>query len=177
MPSPQGTPGALGPDSGFPAAMDWQAGQPGRAPTPLPNGYGRRGRHGSPVGLGLDPKEEPARLHGLLQFMPSLLRFWRLREEDAVPLLGFNREDAAHVALALRGQEHFRGRDVWERIAHLVWIRTSLSALFRDLDTENAWLREPHAWLDERVPMQLLLGGSMEDLLLVRDYVDTAAGA
>ncbi len=174
MPNLHGSPGALGPASEFSAILRWPDGRPEGAATRAGKEYGRPGRHGRPVDVGLDQQEEAGRLNGLLQFVPTLLQFWRLREEDAVPLLGFNREDAAHVALALRGQEHFRGRDVWERIAHLVWIRTSLSALFRDLDTENAWLREPHSWLDERVPMQLLLGGSMEDLLLVRDYVDTA---
>ncbi len=176
MPNLQGNPGALGPESGFPAAMGWQDGQSAGAPIPLNNGYGRRGRQGGPFGLGLGPRGELGTSHGLLQFVPSLLRFWRLQGEDAVPLLGFSHEDATHVTRALQGREAFRGRDVRERMAHLLWIRKTLSALFRDRDTENAWLREPHRQLDNRAPMDLLLGGSLEELLLVRDYADAASG-
>ena len=55
-------------------------------------------------------------------------------------------------------------------------IRATLASLFRDLEVENDWLREPHTLLDEREPLNLLLGGSMEDLLLVKEYVDAAAG-
>ena len=63
-----------------------------------------------------------------------------------------------------------------DRIAHLFHIRQTLSSLFRDLDVENEWLREPHTLLDDQEPLKLLLGGSMEDLLLVKEYVDAAAG-
>lgn len=177
MPDLHGSPGALGPDSGFPGVMDWRGGGSGRAPIPADTASGWPGRDGYPKGPVFGAQRKPERLHGLIQFVPTLLRLWRLKDEDATSLLGFNREDATHVALALRGREPFRGRDVRERIAHLVWIRTTLSALFRDLEVENAWLREPHRWLDDRIPMDLLLDGSIEDVLLVRDYVDTAAGA
>jgi len=57
-----------------------------------------------------------------------------------------------------------------------VQIRKTLSALFRDEAVENEWLREPHTLLNERSPMDLILEGSMEHLLLVREYVDAAAG-
>ncbi|GEM_PF-1101657 len=119
---------------------------------------------------------ELGRRPGPIQFVPRLLEFWRLKETDAVRLLGFGPEEVGYVASALAGRAPFHGRDVRERIAHLFWIRKTLSAWLRDPDTENAWLREAHSWLDGRAPMELLLGGSMEDLLLVRDYVDTAAG-
>ena len=66
--------------------------------------------------------------------------------------------------------------DVRDRIAHLFQIRKTLSSLFRDLDVENEWLREQHTLLDGQEPLKLLLGGSMEDLLLVKEYVDAAAG-
>ena len=41
---------------------------------------------------------------------------------------------------------------------------------------ENEWLRERHEMLDDKAPMDLLLDGSMEDLLLVKEYVEAAAG-
>ena len=76
----------------------------------------------------------------------------------------------------LTGAADLHGRDARDRIAHLFYIRQTLSSLFRDLDVENDWLREPHTLLDEQEPLKLLLGGSMEDLLLVKEYVDAAAG-
>jgi len=47
---------------------------------------------------------------------------------------------------------------------------------FQNLETENDWLREPQPLLDEQTPMNLLLEGSMGNILLVREYVDSMAG-
>ena len=118
----------------------------------------------------------PRRLAGPVQFLKRLMEDWALTEADAALLLGFNETDLELVGPFLEGREALSGRDVRDRIAHLFEIRQTLSMLFRDLDTENGWLREPQELLDQRDPMSLLLGGSMEDLLLVRDYVDAAAG-
>lgn len=118
----------------------------------------------------------PRRLAGPVQFLKRLMEDWALTEADAALLLGFNETDLELVGPFLEGREALSGRDVRDRIAHLFEIRKTLSMLFRDLDTENGWLREPQELLDQRDPMSLLLGGSMEDLLLVRDYVDAAAG-
>lgn len=120
--------------------------------------------------------EPPVRLTGPVQFIVKLLELWHLEKHDAVGLLGFDRMDSDYVDSVLEGREQIRGRDARDRISHLFWIYRSLRALFRDLETENEWLRQRHGYLDERAPMSLLLTGSMEDLLLVRDYVDTAAG-
>ena len=118
--------------------------------------------------------EESDRLAGLVVL--KLLKFWRLEVDDAVGLLGFDPADADHVATVLGGPERFRGQDVRDRISHLFRIRKTLWSLFRDLETENQWLREPHSMLDEKSPLSLLVSGSMEDLLLVREYVEAAAG-
>ena len=115
------------------------------------------------------------RLSGPIQFVSKLLDSWQLARSEAVSLLGFNDADAMHVADVLEGLESFRGRDVNDRIAHLLCIRETLYFLFRDLKEENKWLREPHELLEGQSPLSLLLGGSMEDVLLVREYVDAAA--
>ena len=120
--------------------------------------------------------DERGRLTGPIQFVLKLLEFWRLEPTDAVRMLGFDHADAGHVAAVLAGNEQFRGRDVRDRISHLFWIRNTLWSLFRDLEVENDWLREPHSMLDDRAPLSLLLGGSMDDLLLAREYVDAVAG-
>ena len=132
---------------------------------------------------GTNPETEPfpreenrLRLTGPIQFVLRLMQFWHLETADIVGLLGFDPADLDYVAAVLAGREQFRGRDVRDRIAHLIWIRMTLRSLFQDLGTENDWLREQHVLLDDRSPLSLMLGGSMEDLLLTRDYVDSAAG-
>ena len=112
---------------------------------------------------------------GPVQFIVKLLEFWKLDKFDAGRLLGFEVTDADYVDRILEGTEYLRGRDVRERISHLFWICKSLRSLFQDLEVENEWLRESHALLCGRSPMSLLLGGSMDDLELTREYVDTVA--
>ncbi len=118
----------------------------------------------------------PHRLTGPIQFVLKLLDLWCLGTPEAVKLLGFDPDDRDHVVSVLAGHEEFRGRDVRDRIVHLIGIRMALRSLFRDLNTENDWLRESHPMLGDRTPLSLLLGGSMEDLLLTRKYVESAAG-
>ena len=118
----------------------------------------------------------PNRISGPIQFVLKLLDSWRLNRDDAVFLLGFDQKDNGFVQAVLAGAADLHGRDVRDRIAHLFHIRQTLSSLFRDIDVENEWLREPHTLLDEQEPLKLLLGRSMEDLLLVKEYVDAAAG-
>ena len=113
---------------------------------------------------------------GPLQFIRKLLDYWNLELIDAVGLLGLDRLDTDHICRAIYGKGLIRGRDVADRIAHLVSIRATLWSLFRDLQVENEWLRERHETLANKSPLSLLLGGSMEDLLIVREYVDAAAG-
>ena len=118
----------------------------------------------------------PKRISGPVQFVLKLLVNWRLSEDDAVLLLGFDAEAKGLVRSILAGAIDLHSRDIRDRIAHLFHIRATLSSLFRDLEVENDWLRESHTLLDEREPLELLLGGSMEALLLVKEYVDAAAG-
>lgn len=148
----------------LPATVDRRGGLPRQVHGPAP--------HSGSIGLSSTIDRVP----GPIQFIRRLLEFWQLPEEDAVRLLGFEQSEATYVNDVLKGRERFRGRDARERIAHLLHIRRTLSGLFRDPTVENEWLRESHHLLDGRSPLTLLLGGSMEDLLLVRDYTDAAAG-
>ena len=122
------------------------------------------------------PKATVERLTGPIQFILKLLDLWRLERHDAVALLGFDQSEADHVAAMLDGRVQLRGRDVRDRISHLFLIRKTLRSLFQDMEVENAWLRESHSLLDGKPPLLLLLGGSMEDLLLAKEYVDAVAG-
>lgn len=113
------------------------------------------------------------RLSGPIRFVGKLLETWRLEPEDAVWLLG---GDQDYIGRLMRGSATLAGRDIKDRIAYLFQIRQTLSSLFRDESTENAWLREQHDLLNGRAPLQLLREGSMEAMLTVKEYVDAAAG-
>ena len=108
--------------------------------------------------------------------MKQLLRTWHLTQDDAIPLLGLERTDLPYVVDLFDGRVTVRGRDVKHRIAYLFRIRKTLSSLFRNVEVENDWLREPHETLNGQIPMDLLLEGSMENLLMVKEYVEAAAG-
>ena len=116
------------------------------------------------------------RLSGPIWFVEKLLKTWRLELGDVVPLLGLEPSDLSYATDVFAGRATLRGRDAKDRIAYLFRIRKTLSALFRDEDVENEWLRERHEMLDDKAPMDLLLDGSMENLLLVKEYVEAAAG-
>lgn len=116
------------------------------------------------------------RLTGPIQFVIKLLKTWRLSRADAIPLFGFEEVDRSYVEDLLNGRATLRGPDLKYRIAYLFRIRKTLYALFRNEEVENQWLREQHDMLDGRIPMDCMLEGSMENLLLVKEYVETVAG-
>ena len=116
------------------------------------------------------------RITGPIKFVNQLLATWQLEAEKACILLGLEPSRLPYVNAVLQGYETLTGRDAKDRIAHLFQIRKLLSALFRDEAVENEWLREPQDILKGKVPMDLLLEGSMENLLLVREYVERVSG-
>lgn len=124
----------------------------------------------------MPPVYEARRLTGPVQFFAELLKIWRLTNADARILLGFDEADQSRVDLLLRGLSSLRGRDAKDRIASLVRIRTLLKQLFRNEDTENLWLREPKSYLNKRSPLDLILEGSLENILIVRQWIERGAG-
>ena len=77
------------------------------------------------------PSLVPRRLTGPVQFVRKLLQTWELQPGDAAALLGFERSQRAHVDNLLNGHIALAGRYVKDRIACLLHIRSTLSALFR----------------------------------------------
>jgi hypothetical protein len=118
----------------------------------------------------------PYRIPGPLQFFAKVLQFWGLSANDATSLLGYEPADQRLVEELLAGRASLRGRDAKDRIATLFRIRSLLAELFQSPDVENAWLREPRSDLGNRCPLDLLRDGSMENLLLLRQYVEHVSG-
>ena len=138
----------------------------------------RRDMHANIIGSGIDARTllNQTRLAGPVQFLKNLLDTWRLDLKDATVLLGMDPENRSFAEDLLTGRITLSGRDAKDRIAYLYRIRKLLSALFRDEEVENQWLRESHTMLDECSPMGLIMDGSMENLLLVKEYVEAATG-
>ena len=113
---------------------------------------------------------------GPIQLFNTILKTWQLDESHAIVLLGLEPSDQDYAADLLAGRKVVKGRDVKDRLAYLIQIRMTLSGWLRNEAIENEWLREPQKLLDGKVPMELLLEGSMENLLLVKEYVEAATG-
>lgn len=110
---------------------------------------------------------------GEVRFVSALIEFWAFEPQDACVLLGYDRLDWPFVSEILSGVRTLRGRDARDRIGALVRIRTLLSSLLRDRETERQWMREAHPELSANSPKDILLGdGAMESLLRLKEYVE-----
>ena len=118
----------------------------------------------------------PRRPAGPVQLLDRILKTWQLGQLEATALLGLEPSDEGYVADVLAGRKHLKGRDANDRLGYLILMRMALSEWFRNESVENEWLREPQEVLDGKVPMDLLLEGSMENLLVVKEYIDAATG-
>ena len=116
-----------------------------------------------------------SRLSGPVQFVVRLMSVWRLTASDAGRLMGLGDDDISYVKDILRGAVLPCDRDFQYRIAYLFRVRAILSKLFYDVDVENQWLREPHEPLGGRNPLALMQG-SLEEVLLAREYAEMFAG-
>lgn len=116
------------------------------------------------------------RLSGPIQFFLKLIELWRLEEEEACKLLGYELTEIQYVEDVLSGVSSLFGRDPKDRIANLFVIRKRLDGLFKDIDVENEWLREKHTDLNNNSPLELLLSGSMENILLIKEFVEHVSG-
>lgn len=116
------------------------------------------------------------RITGPVRFINKLLDAWQLDRNSAIALLGFEEDEKEMVFDILDGLKTLTGKDVKYRITQLFRIRQMLWALFRDRDIENQWLRQPQNELNNSEPLNLLIEGSIENLLMVRQLVQKMAG-
>ena len=122
------------------------------------------------------PRFPRGRITGPVKFIAKLLDAWHLDTADACALLGYEVQDRQHVEDILAGSITLRGRDAKDRITTLFRIHSLLDELFRSIDVENEWLREPREALRRQRPIDLLRDGSMEKLLTLRQFIERGAG-
>ena len=106
------------------------------------------------------------------QLIHKIFETWNLEMRDRATLLGLEESDQRLASEFLAGRAKIAGRDIKDRIAYLVLIKSTLFSLFRSKDVEIEWLRETHDLLGDRTPLSLLLEGSLENMLLVKRFCD-----
>ena len=120
--------------------------------------------------------EDTARMLGPIRLVSKIFDTWNLGMGERAKLLGLGESDQVSVERFLSGNPTTIRRDTKDRIAYLIQIRSTLFSLFRSENVENHWLREQQKMLGDHSPLGLMLEGSMEGLLLVRDFCDEAGG-
>ena len=115
-----------------------------------------------------------ARESGEIQYSARLLEAWDLDKSAAAILLGL--EDVSEVRDVLRGITRLRRRDSKDRLRLLLAIDVVLYGLYRDEEVVRTWLREPQTELSGKSPLDLLLEGSMENMLRVKQFVEYLSG-
>ena len=124
----------------------------------------------------IQQSEDTAHMVGPIRLVSKILNTWRLGERERARLLGLGEFDQASIEEFLSGNSTTIRRDTKDRLAYLIQIRSTLFSLFRDESVENEWLREPNEMLEGHSPLDQMLEGSMESLLLVRDFCDEVGG-
>ena len=115
-------------------------------------------------------------LTGEVRLFKAIVTYWRLTPEEAGLLLGFDHGNSDLVDKIFAGTKSLQSRDSKDRVTVLFRIRRNLSALLRDADAENRWLRTPDPALSGKSPIMMMLEGSIITLLEIDQYVATIAG-
>jgi len=119
--------------------------------------------------------EEHDRPSGCVQVFGALLDKWALTKKEGTLLLGYeNEKDASDF---LSGLKRLQTRDAKDRVRYLFKIHSALHRLFENSQVEKDWLREPNdEYLGGKSPLDILMEGSMENLLLVKQFVERISG-
>lgn len=66
--------------------------------------------------------------------------------------------------------------DTEERVSHLISIYKALQILFPEPQRADAWIHRPLKMLGNRSALDVMLGGSLSDIIWIREYLDTQRG-
>ncbi len=119
----------------------------------------------------LQPEPRPT---GPILLFEHIVADWNLTEADAASLLGL--EDGSRLTEIYAGRRVLVGRDANDRLRLILRIAADLDLLFGETDSIRSWLDELQQDFGRRSPRSLLVEGSIENLLLVKDYVAYLSG-
>jgi Protein of unknown function (DUF2384) len=112
-----------------------------------------------------------------LRAFARMAELWRLSVDEQLTLLG---EPPRSTFYAWRKSPDAARlpRDTLERLSNLLGIYKSLQILLPDEAAADGWLRQPNLapLFGGRSALQLMLGGNVSDLNLVRRYLDGVRG-
>jgi len=110
---------------------------------------------------------------GLVDAFIKTSQRWLLNVNQQATLLGYKNNETGALSI-LFGRMRIPSQDVRDRITYLLGISITLGRLFgEDPNKELAWLRSPRKVFEKKSAIDLLLTGSMANLLLVWSYVRT----
>jgi uncharacterized protein (DUF2384 family) len=101
---------------------------------------------------------------------------WGLSQKERYTLLGLPRST---YFTAKRGTGSARfSRDTLERISYVLGIYSALKILLPRREAADAWIRTPNgnSLFKGRPPIEMMLGGKVGDLFVVRRYLDGERG-
>lgn len=97
---------------------------------------------------------------------------WGLDQEQSAVLLGVSPR-TVYRWLKEDRRDHVRP-DTLERISHLIAIWENLAAFFGRGELARTWVKRENADFGDQPPLQRMLHGNVQDLVLVRSYLDRA---
>lgn len=124
-----------------------------------------------------DILDEPKRASApAIRTFQRIAKTWALSPSERQILLGVPRSTFFKV---VREPERARlSRDTLERISYIFGIFSALQVLLPRKDAANSWIRNPNdgTLFKGHSPLELMLGGKVSDLFVVRRYLDGERG-
>lgn len=101
---------------------------------------------------------------------------WRLTNEEQMTLLG--RPARSTFYRWKKGEQVALSQDTLERISYIFGIYSALQVLLPDPDAADGWIRRPNTAtpFGGESALERMLGGSVADLFVVRQYLDAQRG-
>lgn len=103
----------------------------------------------------------------------ALAESWNLSTEQQIVLLG---SPSRSTYFKWKKDGGSVSADTEERLSHIVSIFKALEILFPDPDRATLWLRRENRFFEDRSALDVMLGGRLTDILLVRNYLDAQRG-
>jgi hypothetical protein len=114
------------------------------------------------------------RITGPVRALLALFDRWQIGDASAAILLG---APAASFVSDLRsGISTLNSRDLKDRARLIIGIYEGAHSLMQESDAERLWIKSPVPGLNSQSPFDVMMRGSISDLLLVKSFVDYANG-
>ena len=121
-------------------------------------------------------RTDAQKVAAVLRTFFNIMARWGLKNDQVRVLLG---SPSAAQFYKLKSQQVTRlQRDMLERISYVLGIQKSLRILLPDREAADSWIHRPnsHPLFGDAPALDRLLAGNVEDLAVVRRYLDAERG-